>query len=43
MKKFLTIFITLILIFSLVGCKNIVNAPKGFTVVDSTGAKITFS
>lgn len=45
MRKFLTIFITLTLIFGMVGCSNTVNtvnSPKGFTVIDSTGAKITF-
>jgi len=45
MKRILTILITLTLIFGLLGCTNTantVNTSKGFTVTDSTGAKIAF-
>lgn len=45
MKRILTILLTLTLIFGLLGCTNTantVNTSKGFTVTDSTGAKIAF-
>ena len=45
MKKFLSILVTLTFVFILIGCTNsanIVDTSKGFTVTDSTGAKIAF-